>query len=211
MKVGVVRFLGTNCDYDIFQMVQNLEHEPHWLWYKDYFDKKSFDLVIIPGGFSYGDYLRTGALAARTPVMSSVRDFAKSGKGVLGICNGFQILTEAGLLEGALVRNKGVHFVDRWVGLEKQGNTNHFAIKTPKQIQLPVAHGEGCFYAPPETLKKLWDQEQVWWTYTENFNGSSDQIAGVMNEEKNVAALMPHPERALSDWMGGRDGLEFLS
>lgn len=211
MKIGVVRFLGTNCDADIYEMAKALGHLPQWLWYKDHFNTQDVDLVIIPGGFSYGDYLRTGALAARTPVMDSIRDFAKKGKGVLGICNGFQILTESGLLEGALVRNQSLHFVDKWVGLKSENPSKYFATKSSSKIKLPVAHGEGRFYASQDTLKKLWDKNQVWWTYQEDINGSQDQIAGIMNEGKNVAALMPHPERALFDWMGGTDGLEFLS
>nr|HPI41857.1 phosphoribosylformylglycinamidine synthase subunit PurQ [Pseudobdellovibrionaceae bacterium] len=175
-----------------------------------HFEIQSVDMVILPGGFSYGDYLRTGALAARTPVMNSVRSLAKYGKGVLGICNGFQILTESGLLEGALLRNRDLNFIDRWVELNKVNNTSFFAKPTPSIINLPVAHGEGRFFAPENTLKKLWDNQQVWWTYEEDINGSLDSIAGVMNETKNVAALMPHPERALFEWMGGKDGLEFL-
>lgn len=212
MKVGILRFPGTNCDLDIVEMVKAKSMTPVWLWHQDQFDIQSVDRVIVPGGFSYGDYLRCGALAAKSNVMKSVGEFAKKGKPVLGICNGFQILCETGLLPGVLLRNKNLKFIDKWVELKEQNVNPFFNNKAlTKEIKLPVAHGEGRFYLPDSELKKIQDQGQVWFTYKEDINGSLNQIAGIMNAEKNVSALMPHPERALWDWMGGQDGYNFLS
>jgi phosphoribosylformylglycinamidine synthase len=211
MKIGVTRFPGTNCDYDIFSMVEWKGHEPKWLWYQDRFAKDEVDRVVIPGGFSYGDYLRCGALAARSPVMDSVREFASHGKPVLGICNGFQILCESGLLPGALTRNESLKFIDDWVELKLENKNPFFAHRVEFRVRLPIAHGEGRFYADAKTLDEIHARGQVWWTYSGgNPNGSLQDIAGVTNQNKNVAALMPHPERALFDWMGGEDGSLFL-
>ncbi|MEK6774139.1 MAG: phosphoribosylformylglycinamidine synthase subunit PurQ [Bdellovibrionota bacterium] len=212
MRIGVVRFPGTNCDADVFQMVENSSHEPVWLWHQDRFDVKSVDSVIIPGGFSYGDYLRCGALASRSAVMKSVSEFAEQGRPVLGICNGFQILCESGLLPGVLLRNESVKFIDDWVELSVENGNEYFAKKIPvkKRFCLPIAHGEGRYFAPPEELKKIQDKGQVWLSYVKNPNGSLKDIAGLMNEKKNVFGLMPHPERAMQSWMGGTDGGLFL-
>lgn len=210
MKIGVVTFPGTNCDQDVIKMTLAHGYEVVPLWHKDRFDIGSVNMVIIPGGFSYGDYLRCGALAARSAVMSSVKELAKTGKPVLGICNGFQILCESGLLPGVLVRNDHGHFVDKWTGIEVVNATSHFAKTDKKKLKLPVAHGEGRFFADKTELDKIEDQGQVWFRYTENINGSLNNIAGVMNKEKNVAALMPHPERAMFEWMGGSDGFKFI-
>lgn len=211
MKVGVTRFPGTNCDYDIYSMVQWKGSQPQWLWYQDHFAVDEVDMVIVPGGFSYGDYLRCGALAARSPVMTSLREFAAKGKPVLGICNGFQILCESGLLPGALMRNDSQRFIDDWATLELAHVNPFFASRVKNPVRLPIAHGEGRFYADARTLDEMQAQGQIWWTYKdENPNGSLLNIAGVMNRQKNVAALMPHPERALFDWMGSEDGSLFL-
>lgn len=210
MKVGVVTFPGTNCDQDVVKMSQTHGYHVVPLWHKDRFEIKSVDMVIIPGGFSYGDYLRCGALAARSPVMTSVKELAKAGKPVLGICNGFQILCETGLLPGVLVRNDHGRFTDKWTVIESVNSTAHFAKSEKKKLKLPVAHGEGRFFADKAELDAIEQQGQVWFRYTENINGSANNIAGVMNKEKNVAALMPHPERAMFDWMGGSDGLKFI-
>lgn len=204
-RVGVVRFLGTNCDRDVWQAVESVGLEPEWLWYEDQFDFNKYSAFVVPGGFSYGDYLRCGALAAKAPVMKSVAEAAGKGFPVLGICNGFQILCETKLLPGALVRNEKRKFIDRWVGLSPQTQTKWNA-KARAVIKLPIAHGEGRYYAEKNELKDLWDQEQVWMTYVENPNGALDDIAGVCNKQKNVCGLMPHPERAMEDWMGGSDG-----
>ena len=210
MKVGVVTFPGTNCDQDVVKMSEAHGYKVVPLWHKDHFDVKSVDMVIVPGGFSYGDYLRCGALAARSAVMSSVTELAKSGKPVLGICNGFQILCESGLLPGVLVRNDHGRFTDKWTEIENVNSTQYFAKSDKKKLKLPVAHGEGRFFAEKSELDKIESQGQVWFRYTENINGSLNNIAGVMNKEKNVAALMPHPERAMFDWMGGNDGFKFI-
>lgn len=220
--VGVVRFPGTNCDRDVVQWVEAKGYkasaeEPKgatwkYLWHLNRTESLDFEAMIIPGGFSYGDYLRCGALAARSPVMDSVREFAKKGGPILGICNGFQVLVESGLLPGALVRNQKLRFVDDWVEMdvvEKRGFWSR-NIKNPK-VKLPVAHGEGRYYAQADELKKLEDKKQVWLKYTTyNPNGSLNNIAGITNEAGNVAGLMPHPERAIFDWMGSQDGMSFL-
>lgn len=212
MRVGVTRFPGTNCDYDVFQMAEARGAKAQWLWHGDRFETGAVDAILVPGGFSYGDYLRCGALAARSPVMDSVREFAQKGGPVLGICNGFQILCESGLLPGVLVRNTGTKFIDEWTDLVVTTPNRYFAKDRPKgdRFRLPIAHGEGCFMAPENDLRKMQDRGQVWLTYANCPNGSVDDIAGVTNEAGNVAGLMPHPERALYDWMGGTDGWSFL-
>lgn len=208
-KVGVVRFLGTNCDRDIWQACEAKGYQPEWLWHEDNFDVSAYEAVIIPGGFSYGDYLRCGAMAAKSPVMKSVVEFAGSGKPVLGICNGFQILCEVGLLPGALVRNTSGMFVDKWIELKTENACEHWGSNV-KESKLPIAHGEGRFHIEAEQLEKIKKSGQIWLTYKDNPNGSVDDIAGVLNENKNVAGLMPHPERAMFDWMGGNDGFSFF-
>ncbi len=210
--IGVLRFPGTNCDRDVLAWIEAKGLKSEILWHLDHFDIGNFDSLILPGGFSYGDYLRSGALAARSPAMKSVRLFAEKGGPVLGICNGFQILCEAGLLPGALVKNESRRFIDDWAVLEVVTPSKRFGSKLTSQqeIRLPIAHGDGRFYSTSEDLKKIADQEQVWLRYRENPNGSLQNIAGVMNENANVAGLMPHPERAVFDWMGGQDGWNFL-
>jgi len=211
LKVGITRFLGTNCDEDIRKWILAKKFQAHYLWYEDRFDINDYDMVIIPGGFSHGDYLRCGALAAHTPLMKSVREFAAKGKPILGICNGFQILCEAGLLPGALLRNDSLKFKDQLVHLTFKNTENPFSknVKPNQKILLPIAHGEGHFYAESDQLKKIQDQGQIWLTYDQNPNGSVFDIAGIVNDKKNVCGLMPHPERALYNWMGSTDG-EFL-
>lgn len=201
MKVGVVQFPGTNCDRDVFQWLKDHGHTPQYLWHQDQFDVGSVEACVVPGGFSFGDYLRSGALASRSAVMKSVREMATSGKSILGICNGFQILCEAELLPGVLMQNQKGLFIDDWARLKSpQGQ---------KSIRLPVAHGDGRYWISNEGLKKLWDQNQVLWCYEEDLNGSVDRIAGVQSVSGNVKGLMPHPERAYLDWMGGLDGWKF--
>ena len=211
-KVGILRFLGTNCDRDIWQAVESVGLTPEWLWYQDQFNGADYTALVLPGGFSYGDYLRCGALAAKAPAMESVREATGKGVPALGICNGFQILCDAQLLPGVLVRNEGLRFIDEWVELTLANPCPAFASDNRGQAtsQMPIAHGEGRFVIEEDGLKSLQDQGQIWWTYNNNPNGSVSNIAGVMNKEKNVAGLMPHPERALFDWMGGTDGRLFF-
>ncbi len=210
--IGVLRFPGTNCDRDVASWVHFKDFKAQYLWHLDLFSIGDFSALILPGGFSYGDYLRSGALAALSPAMRSVREFAEKGGPVLGICNGFQILCEAQLLPGVLVQNEGRRFIDDWSELEMVGSSPFFAqdLKKGQKIRLPIAHGDGRFYSNEKDLMKLYDQDQVWLHYGQNPNGSLKNIAGVLNQKKNVAGLMPHPERALFDWMGGVDGWGFL-
>jgi phosphoribosylformylglycinamidine synthase I len=209
--VGVLRFLGTNCDIDVWRAVEFLGAEPKWLWHADNFDPADYSSFIVPGGFSYGDYLRCGALAAKAPAMQSLADAARQGRPVLGICNGFQILCEARLLPGALVRNEKRRFVDKWVNL-RLVNKAKWNAGSKTELRLPVAHGEGRFYMEKNELEELHAREQVWFTYVGGApNGSLDDIAGVTNLGKNVCALMPHPERAMINWMGSDDGREIIN
>jgi len=210
-KVGVARFPGTNCDRDVFSFVEAKGYSAEWLWHLDQYELKDFHAVVLPGGFSYGDYLRSGALAAQSPVMKSIKDYADRGGRVLGICNGFQILTEARLLPGALVRNVSLRFRDDWVEMDVVNKKTTWSEALTKDcIRLPIAHGDGRFYAESAELKRIEDEGQVWLRYKKNPNGSLNDIAGVTNKAGNVAALMPHPERAIYDWMGGQDGWAFL-
>lgn len=211
-KIGVVRFLGTNCDADVLKWSKELGHQTNYIWFQDQFQISDYDQIIIPGGFSYGDYLRCGAMAARSPVMKSVGEFAKAGKPILGICNGFQILCEANLLPGALIRNESLKFKDEWATLIVQNKKDFFGMQmTEKQeLKLPIAHGDGRYFHTADGLKQLHDQNQVWLKYKNNPNGSLMDIAGIVSESGNVFGLMPHPERAKFDWMGSTDGQYFL-
>ena len=208
--VGILRFLGTNCDRDVWQAVEAVGRKPEWLWHEDQFEYRKYSAFLVPGGFSYGDYLRCGALAAKAPVMKSLGEAAANGYPVLGICNGFQILCETRMLPGILVRNEGRKFIDKWVDL-KLANSTRWNSTGKKSVRLPIAHGEGRFYVEESELKRLFDKGQVWWTYGDNPNGSLRDVAGVCNEGKNVCGLMPHPERAIFDWMGGDDGREIMN
>ena len=208
--VGIVLFPGTQCDQDTHKAFLSVGLRTAVLFHKDQFDYKNYQAIILPGGFSHGDYLRAGVLSARSPAMKSVAQAANKGWPVLGICNGFQILLEAGLLPGALIKNKNRRFVDQWVKLHLENPSPFFAKEKIKKPCLPVAHGEGCYWAPPDLLKELKDEGQIWWTYEENPNGSTASIAGVLNKKKNVSALMPHPERAIEEWMGSTDGSYFF-
>lgn len=211
-KVGITRFFGTNCDEDIRKWLEVKNYQPVYLWQDDLFDVSEYDFIIVPGGFSYGDYLRCGALAARTQVMKSVIEFAKAGKPILGVCNGFQILCEAGLLPGVLTRNKELRFIDQFVDLKVENSENYFSKKlsTQQRIRLPMAHGEGNYFNNSDDLKRIVDNNQIWLTYCDNPNGAALNIAGLTNKNRNVCGLMPHPERALFDWMGSSDGDLFL-
>ncbi|OQW51306.1 MAG: hypothetical protein A4S09_10245 [Proteobacteria bacterium SG_bin7] len=211
-KLGIVRFPGTNCDRDTWKAGEAGGFVPEWLFHAHHFHWKGYEAIVIPGGFSYGDYLRAGALAARSPVMEDVRGAAKAGVPVLGICNGFQILCESGLLPGALVKNENLRFIDDWVELKLINKSDAWAshYNSGDKIKLPIAHGMGRYYLEEDQIKKLFDTDLVWWTYTKNPNGALHDIAGIKNESGNVAALMPHPERAMREWMGGSDGSWFF-
>jgi len=217
MNFAVLQFPGSNCDQDVIHVLKNvLGHSARLLWHKEH-SLGEADAVIIPGGFSYGDYLRTGAIARFSPVMQSVQTFAASGGLVLGICNGFQILCEAGLLPGALIRNRSLQFRCEHIFLKTLTTDSPFTNQIPaaRILRLPIAHGEGCYFAPEETLKELRDQNQILWRYVDskgdptemaNPNGSLWNIAGICNKTRNVAGLMPHPERASEAILGCEDG-----
>jgi phosphoribosylformylglycinamidine synthase len=211
-QVGVIRFPGTNCDRDVFEAAAALGVNPQWLWYQDRFTPSDFKMVILPGGFSFGDYLRCGALAARSPVMDSVRELASRGGRVLGICNGFQILCESGLLPGVLTRNKGLRFLDRWTTVRVETDKDQvLGLTRGQEMRLPIAHAEGRFQASPDELRRLEEAGQIWLRYAgENPNGSVSDVAGVLSSNGRVGALMPHPERAMAEWMGSADGRTFL-
>jgi len=211
-KVGILRFPGTNCDRDIWSAVEEFGGEPVWLWHSEKFNPNEFDSFILPGGFSYGDYLRSGALAAHAPAMDSLKEADKLGKPIFGICNGFQILCEAGLLPGTLLRNEGQRFIDRMIDLKVANNHSRFgkALKGGQSVKMPIAHADGRYHVTQEELKTLQANGQIFCTYADNPNGSVGDIAGVMNAKKNVVGMMPHPERAIFDWMGSKDGRLFF-
>lgn len=217
MNFAVLQFPGTNRESDAVHILQNvLGHNAKLVWHKDP-SLGNVDAVIVPGGFSYGDYLRTGAVARFSPIMQDVKRFADNGGHVLGICNGFQILCEAGLLPGALVRNKSLQFRCEHVHLKTATQNSPFTSKIPKNLfmRVPIAHGEGCYFADPETLAKLQQNDQILWQYSDangaltegaNPNGSLLNIAGVLNDKRNVGGLMPHPENASEPLLGSTDG-----
>jgi phosphoribosylformylglycinamidine synthase len=209
MKFGVIVFPGSNCDHDAFYAVsENLGQKAEFIWH-DSSTLGGVDAVILPGGFAYGDYLRCGAIAKFSPVMAAVREFAAAGGPVLGICNGFQILVEAGLLPGALIRNRGLKFICRPVPLRTETANSPFtsAARAGQVLRLPIAHGEGCYYADERTLDELEAEDRVTFRYLDNPNGSARDIAGILSRERNVMGMMPHPERASDPLMGSSDGL----
>jgi len=208
VRVGVVRFPGSNCDADAYHAVELAGAEAVYLWHEEA-DLHGSDAVVLPGGFAYGDYLRAGVLARFSPIMRSVAVAAGRGAPVLGICNGFQVLAEAGLLPGALLRNEGLRFVHRWVALRLEGRGTPFTAALPEGIvlRMPVAHGEGRYYDEPARLDELEREGRVVFRYIDNPNGSLRDIAGVRNEAGNVLGLMPHPERADEPLLGSADGL----
>jgi phosphoribosylformylglycinamidine synthase I len=208
MRFGVVVFPGSNCDHDAWYAVShNLGQPCEFIWH-DSSSLGSADAVILPGGFSYGDYLRCGAIAKFSPVMAAVRKFAAEGGLVLGICNGFQILVESGLLPGALLRNRDLKFVCRHVTLRVESTNSPFTSSAaPGQLlRIPVAHGEGCYFADDRTLDQLEAEDRVVLRYVDNPNGSLRNIAGILSERRNVMGLMPHPERASDPLLGSADG-----
>ena len=209
MKFGVIVFPGSNCDHDAFYAAShNLGQQAEFIWH-DSASLGSVDAVILPGGFAYGDYLRCGAIAKFSPVMRAVRQFAAGGGPVLGICNGFQVLVEAGLLPGALIRNRGLKFICRELRLAVGTTNSPFtnAAHPGQVLRVPMAHGEGCYYADERTLDELEAEDRVAFRYLDNPNGSLRAIAGILSRERNVMGMMPHPERASDPLMGSSDGL----
>jgi phosphoribosylformylglycinamidine synthase subunit PurQ / glutaminase len=209
MKFGVIVFPGSNCDHDAFYATShNLGQKAEYIWH-DSSDLGGADAVILPGGFSYGDYLRCGAIAKFSPVMQAVKRFAADGGLVLGICNGFQILVECGLLPGALIRNRSLKFICRDVHLRVETADSPFTSAAHKSeiLRMPIAHGEGCYFADERTLDELEAEDRVLFRYLDNPNGSLRDIAGILNRERNVMGMMPHPERATEPLMGSSDGL----
>ena len=218
MKFAVIRFPGSNCDQDCYHaLADDMGVETDYVWHKDH-SLAGYDAIVIPGGFSYGDYLRCGAIARFSPVMAAVQAAAADGKLVIGVCNGFQILCESGLLPGALIRNRSLHFVCAPVTVRVESSNSPFTagIAAGTLLQIPVAHGEGCYYADDETLQDLELNDQVLLRYVDpetgmpsqrsNPNGSRDDIAGICNRGRNVFGLMPHPDRACHRRLGSEDG-----
>jgi len=217
VKFGVIVFPGSNCDHDAYHVISKHVGQPvDFIWHRET-DLRSYDAVIIPGGFSYGDYLRAGALARFSPVMNAVKEFAARGNLVLGICNGFRILCEAGLLPGALIRNRGLHFICDYVNVRVESVDTPFTneMNSGAVLSMPIAHAEGNFVCDDETLDELRRENRIVFRYCErdgeatdaaNPNGSRDNIAGICNRERNVMGLMPHPERACEDLLGSSDG-----
>lgn len=218
MKAAVIIFPGSNCDHDAwYTLTAIMGQHADMVWHKDRHDLSAYDLVVIPGGFSYGDYLRTGAIARFAPAMLDVMDFARRGGLVIGICNGFQILTECGLLPGALLRNRGLKFVCKHVFLRVENARTAFtsAYQRREVISIPIAHGDGNYFADADTLQRLEDSGRVVFRYCEengelsdrsNPNGSLNHIAGIINEQGNVLGMMPHPERCADPILGRADG-----
>lgn len=218
MKVTILQFPGTNCEYDTQNAFKSLGAETEILWHKEESVPSDTDLLVVAGGFSYGDYLRSGAIAKFSPVMKAVIKYANNGGKVLGICNGFQVLTEAGLLPGALKRNESLHFLSKHHNLKVVNNDNIFLEKLNNGdvVNVPIAHHDGNYYIDEKGLKELYANNQILLKYCDesgnekNPNGSVDSIAGVCNKERNVFGLMPHPERAMETILGSDDGIKML-
>ena len=218
MRAAIITFPGSNCDYDCYKAVETvLDEEAYFVWHRDE-DLRDPDLVILPGGFSYGDYLRAGAIARFSPIMEAVTAFAQAGGPVLGVCNGFQVLCEAGLLPGALVRNRDLRFLGRDAHIRVERTDTLFTrrYEQGQVLRFPIAHGEGNYQADDETLERLEDDGRVVFRYVDengeataaaNPNGSRNNIAGILNDAGNVLGLMPHPERVVEGVLGGTDGL----
>ena len=212
MKFAIIVFPGSNCDHDAYKVIENIDGAtPEFVWHKEN-DLSRFDSIIIPGGFSYGDYLRAGAIAKFSPIMNAIISASESGKSIIGICNGFQILIEAGLLPGALINNNGVKFKSKQVSLHTENFDTIFTNKIPKdkKMFMPIAHRQGNYLADKETLEQISDNGQIAFTYTTdaggNPNGSCKDIAGIFNKNKNILGMMPHPERASDTLLGSADG-----
>jgi len=207
MKFAIIVFPGSNCDYDAYYALKNIGFEVEFVWHK-LNNLDDFDGVLIPGGFSYGDYLRTGAIAKFSPIMNAILEHSKKGKIIIGICNGFQILIESGLLPGALISNKKIKFISKQVSLNVSSSNSIFTKNIPidKKLKMPIAHKQGNYIASEKTLKELQDQDRIIFTYENNPNGSVLDIAGITNKKRNVLGMMPHPERASDGLLNSTDG-----
>jgi phosphoribosylformylglycinamidine synthase I len=211
-KAAIITFPGSNCNRDMGDALRKHFDKVVEIWHQDTEISSDIDLITIPGGFSYGDYLRSGAMAANAPLMQKIKDFANQGGYVLGVCNGFQILTEAGLLPGVLLRNKKLKFISKIVTLNINNNDSAFtADYKDKQIDIPIAHHDGNYFCSTEQLAKLHKNKQIAFTYQDNPNGSIDNIAGIFNESRNILGMMPHPERAIDQLLGSADGNALFS
>ncbi|WP_455757882.1 phosphoribosylformylglycinamidine synthase subunit PurQ [Sulfurimonas sp.] len=218
MKVSILQFPGTNCEYDTQHAFEQLGAQTEIIWHKSESIPSDTNLLVVAGGFSYGDYLRSGAIAKFSPVMKAVTEYANNGGKVLGICNGFQVLTETGLLPGALKRNDNLHFISKHHNLSVVNNDNDFLkeLACGDVVNIPIAHHDGNYFIDPDGLKELEENNQILLKYTNengeinNPNGSTESIAGVCNKEKNIFGLMPHPERAMESILGSDDGVAML-
>ncbi len=218
LNISILQFPGTNCDYDTIWAFERLGHKTTLIWHKEEIIPQDTNLVVVPGGFSYGDYLRSGSIARFSPIMKAVQEYANNGGYVLGICNGFQILTEAGLLPGALKRNRNLHFISRIQNLKVINNDNAFLnrCEVGDVISIPIAHADGNYFVDDETLSDMQSNGQILLKYCDDeaklidVNGSIEHIAGVCNKDKNVFGLMPHPERAMQSILGSEDGIKML-
>jgi phosphoribosylformylglycinamidine synthase subunit PurQ / glutaminase len=222
LQFSVITFPGSNCDHDCFHVAQEvLKQKTNFVWHEEKTLPKGTDVVVLPGGFSYGDYLRTGAIAKFSPIMEDIIKFANNGGYVIGICNGFQVLTESGLLPGALLKNRDMKFICKDVNLKVANNSSNFTklYKEDEVITIPIAHGEGNFEADEDTLKSIQDNDQIAFQYVDsngklidesNPNGSQLNIAGILNKNRNVLGMMPHPERCSEAILGNTDGFKIF-
>lgn len=213
MKFAVIVFPGSNCDRDMYHAAKDaLGQDAELVWYQEA-TLENYDAILLPGGFSYGDYLRCGAIASTSDIVKSLHREAEKGTPILGVCNGFQILVESGLLPGALIRNKSLKFICHYEQLIVKNNNTIFTSDYEKDevISIPVAHGEGSYYCDEQTLQNLEANDQIVFTYQDNPNGSVADIAGIVNEKGNVLGMMPHPERATEDLLGSTDGLKMFT
>ena len=209
MRAAVIVFPGSNCDHDTYYALKTiLRNEVDFIWHKEN-NLVGYDFILVPGGFSYGDYLRAGAIARFSPIMEEIIKSSKSGTTIMGICNGFQILIESGLLPGSLINNKNVKFLSRNVTLNVTSTTSIFTqnLIENQKLKMPIAHKQGNFFAPIDMIKQLQDEDRIMFTYEDNPNGSAYDIAGVVNKDRNVLGMMPHPERAVESILGSSDGL----
>ena len=212
-RFAIIVFPGSNCDHDAYHVVKSIDNtSADFIWHKET-DLKSYDAIIVPGGFSYGDYLRAGAIARFSPIMRAVIDESKKGKKIIGICNGFQILIECGLLPGSLLNNINIKFLSKNISLEVVNNESSFTHLIDKKdvLSMPIAHRQGNYFADKQLVKELEDNNQIAFKYKyENPNGSISDIAGILNSKKNVLGMMPHPERASDSLLGSRDGYKIF-